>query len=1096
MSIIKKIFSNSHRNSLIIFNLIFLVIVFTNLVPHNKWFLGWDSINSELNNSLNIKRSLFASWQENYGLGTLGGHGFAAILPHSLITSFLSIFLSPNTIRPIFTFICYYLGGLGMYFLVKKLLSFISDNKFISYIALISSLFYLFNLATTLTFSVQLESFIVHFASLPWLFWIIIKLISSFSKKNIILFCLINFFASIQGFTPPLFIVYFIAILIFLFTYIIHHRFSPLTIKNSFLILFLTFIINAYWLLPFSYFSITRSNQTSQSYNNLVSTTDFIEKSEKYGTIENTMLLKGPYWDYYELGQYISKPLRDHHQNPLVPLIGYTFFILAIIGIITNFVKHKNYYFLGFTIIFIYFFSSINISTPPFSYLNKLIELISPIYHQAFRVPFTKFGIGTAFIVTILMGVGLLNLIQIKKNINFNRVIIGLFLSFIIFYNLPIFKGNFIFSKMYVNLPSAYLEIIDYFKSQPNGRIADMPQSCAEGWYGYKWDYFGSGFYWYGIKQPFLSRSFDVWNKNNENYYWEISQAFRRQDYNAIDQIFEKYNVDWILYDSNFLHCSEQKTFMNKDEFLNYFNQNPKYKLIKTFSEENILPIYLYQRASESDSFISISSNTPNIGPKYDYNDNDPVKTYPYISDDKNQYQQFFPFNNLFTKRSSKNKNFDINLTNNSIIFSTTLPPQLQNYKLDQNFLSDNYLPIILDIQKENSNNYQVLLNLETPIVTLDNNIISQKNDSIKLGEFKFSNSSPIEIVINHNPINFDNQPISNIFYLNSINTVQIINKNTGLEIFSWQENTIGSILTNINKSPIIIPNYKEGKLKIEVPIVKNSLISPQKIESPFNNTHPQLCNNITSSPAQNKYEISDSQDPKYIRLISQEVKQCLNLTINNISTNYSYLANIITRYQQGENLFLRVTNKNRPIGIDLYLQSSKTFNNEFFIIPSNIPDEIEYNFNFESKSFNKKTTINDINSLQLYLIPYNYFNNLKLIAPQISELQNNLNYQPKDVKHPNETFYKINLPIKTENKLIILYQSYSPEWLAFSKTNKFPFISPLKNHTTINNWGNAWELPNNIDPSTVYILFWPQILEFLGLGLIISSLIWVFKKK
>jgi hypothetical protein len=189
MSIIKKLFSQKFQIPLIIYHLIFLIIILTNLVPHDKWFLGWDSLNTELNPLLNIKRSLFAMWQENYGLGTLGGHGFAAILPHSLITGFLSIFFPPNLIRPIFTFACYYLGGLGIYFLIKKLLSFVSSNKFINYIALVGSLFYLFNLATSLIFSVQLESFIVHFASLPWLFWIIINLLSSFSKKNIILFC-------------------------------------------------------------------------------------------------------------------------------------------------------------------------------------------------------------------------------------------------------------------------------------------------------------------------------------------------------------------------------------------------------------------------------------------------------------------------------------------------------------------------------------------------------------------------------------------------------------------------------------------------------------------------------------------------------------------------------------------------------------------------------------------------------------------------------------------------------------------------------------------------------------------------------------------
>lgn len=1094
MLIIKKIFSKINQLPLVVYHLIFLVIILTNLIPHNQWFLGWDSINSELNTSLNIKRSLFASWEENYGLGTLGGHGFAAILPHSLINSFLSFTLPQNLIRPIFTFICYYLGGLGIYFLIRKLLSFISDNKFINYIALISSLFYLFNLATALTFSVQLEAFIIHFAALPWLFWIIVQLFSSFSKKNIIFFCLINFFASTQGFLPTLFIAYMVSLLLFLIAYIFSHRFSRLSLHHSFIIFLLTLIINAYWFLPFVYFSITRSSQTSQSYNNLVATTDFIEQSKKYGTLENTVLLKGPYWDSYELGEYIAAPWKNHHQNPVVPLIGYVFFFLAIIGIIISFIKHKNCYFLGFTFIFIYCFSSIAISTPPFSYLNQLIKIISPIYYQAFRVPFTKLGIGTAFSMSILISLALFYLIQIKKNININRIIIGLSLLFIIFYNLPVFKGKFIFPKMYVDLPSSYLQIIDYFKSQPDGRIADMPQSCPEGWYGYNWGYFGSGFYWYGVKQPFLSRSFDVWSQNNENYYWEVSQALLRQDYQSVDQIFEKYNVNWVLYDPNLLHCRAQKVFTNKDEFLDFFNNNSNYKLVKTFSSQNIFPISLYQRTTKSNSFVSLSSNLSNIGPVYNYNDNDPIKTSPYISDKEKPYQQFFPFRNLFTKRSSQNNNFTINIKDNSIIFSTILSPQLQSYKLNQNILADNYLPITIDIPKKSANLYEVLLNIKTPIVKLDQTIISQQPIQINLGGFKYSNSLPFQVIINNVPINIENKPISNVFYPNSINTIQIINNKKQI-IFSWQE-SITDLVSNYTKNTnIIIPSYKQGLLEIEVPIINIPPLSSLTIESPFNKIKPQLCDTTNSSPEKNKYEINEFQDPKYIRLISQNVKQCLSLTVDNISTNYSYLANIVTRHSQGENLFLNITNKNRPIGVNLYLQSSKTFENEFLIIPSNIPNELEYNFGFESKSFNE-TTINDIKSINLYAIPYYYLNNLNFSSTQIPASQNSLNYLPNNVKHPNETFYKVILPSETPNDFIILYQSYSPEWIAFYFNGLKPVF--LKDHVLINNWANGWKLPSTINDksSTIYIIFWPQILEFLGFILLIPAFIWILKKE
>ncbi len=59
--------------------------------------------NPEFNFVINFRRSFNAFWQENYGLGLLGGHGFAAALPHNLITLSFSLLLHVKAIRPLFT---------------------------------------------------------------------------------------------------------------------------------------------------------------------------------------------------------------------------------------------------------------------------------------------------------------------------------------------------------------------------------------------------------------------------------------------------------------------------------------------------------------------------------------------------------------------------------------------------------------------------------------------------------------------------------------------------------------------------------------------------------------------------------------------------------------------------------------------------------------------------------------------------------------------------------------------------------------------------------------------------------------------------------
>jgi len=97
--------------------------------------------------------------------------------------------------------------------------------------------------------------------------------------------------------------------------------------------------------------------------------------------------------------------------------------------------------------------------------------------------------------------------------------------------------------------------------------------------------------------------------------------------------------------------------------------------------------------------------------------------------------------------------------------------------------------------------------------------------------------------------------------------------------------------------------------------------------------------------------------------------------------------------------------------------------------------------------------------------------------------------------------FYKLQLAPKQaiaenvtlgENRQTVntltLSQSYDPAWLALQKIGNFKY-KPLP-HYQFNGWANAWSL--SADAQTVYLIFWPQLLEFVGLGLVAISLGWL----
>lgn len=684
------LFKTGYFWSLLVYHFLVAVVVLINM-PIGAWFVGWDSITPELNFGLNFQRAFFGMWQENYGVGLLGGHGFSATLPHTIITYLLSLVLPLEAIRPVFTFLCWYLGGLGVFFLSHLLLYSVAKVQkelfrariwVVDVLALIASLFYVFNLVTVQMFSVPLEAFVVHFAALPWLFLATIQVLKLPSKGNLLAFGVIGFFASVQGFIPSLFVAYVVALGIFLLVYILHRQDRRMACQRAFLVVLVTVLVNAYWLAPFAYFTATRAGDLLGAYNNVMSTPDFVEKSEKFGELSNVALFRGFYWEVEELGGYMLGAWREHHENFVIPVFGYLVFVLIVTGSIAGFFFKRNWIYLATSLVFLYFLASIAISTPPFSFIYQFLESLSPVYTHAFRSTFTKFGIGFAFASSILLSLGLFVLVSwiLRKWDAIRGVLVMLVIAFagVLFYAWPVFSGNFFFNKMLVDMPKPYFDVIEYFENQPSGRIADMPQDCAPGWYSYRWGYFGSGFYWYGVKQPFLSRTFDVWSRHNENYYWEVTKALRSRDYESFDQVMEKYDARWVLYDPNVLHCDTERAFLEASNLSRFFDGNSTWRLVKVFEgEEDIAPLRLYERQGASNTFVDLLVDPVNVGPVYKWSDSDKALEHgTYISTQARQYDIYYPFRELFTKRGSLEASFEVRELDESLVFSTFLPYQ------------------------------------------------------------------------------------------------------------------------------------------------------------------------------------------------------------------------------------------------------------------------------------------------------------------------------------------------------------------------------------------------------------------------------------
>lgn len=78
------------------------------------------------------------------------------------------------------------------------------------------------------------------------------------------------------------------------------------------------------------------------------------------------------------------------------------------------------------------------------------------------------------------------------------------------------------------------------------------------------------------------------------------------------------------------------------------------------------------------------------------------------------------------------------------------------------------------------------------------------------------------------------------------------------------------------------------------------------------------------------------------------------------------------------------------------------------------------------------------------------------------------------------------------ENENLLIYnQAFEKGWVALCGGK----ICDAK-HVLVNNWANGWVFTNDFDISRIKVVFWPQILEYFGLGITVVSLFLCFRGK
>jgi len=252
----------------------------------------------------------------------------------------------------------------------------------------------------------------------------------------------------------------------------------------------------------------------------------------------------------------------------------------------------------------------------------------------------------------------------------------------------------------------------------------------------------------------------------------------------------------------------------------------------------------------------------------------------------------------------------------------------------------------------------------------------------------------------------------------------------------------------------------------------------------------------------------------------------CLGINLPFLPQKYGYLLKINNKNLSGRRIFFYVLDQTKK---HAYLEERLKDDVEYFILPESYQYGLGYSIVFHNQSYQNLKSKNQIESVEVYLLPYQNLKSLFLTSNLLylkSDLIKNRTFEIVDfaAKKIDYFLYQISNFQISQNQFpatLYLSQSYHPGWKAYiSETCNvkhitckirnildtfFPFIfgKEIKEHVLVNNWANGFILKSNIKLLTsntnkfnIIIVFLPQYLEFLGFLMIGVGFLIVIKIK
>lgn len=194
------------------------------------------------------------------------------------------------------------------------------------------------------------------------------------------------------------------------------------------------------------------------------------------------------------------------------------------------------------------------------------------------------------------------------------------------------------------------------------------------------------------------------------------------------------------------------------------------------------------------------------------------------------------------------------------------------------------------------------------------------------------------------------------------------------------------------------------------------------------------------------------------VRYESINTPLCDSVSLPGIDHDRGYVVEIESNNESGFPLELCISN-NLTSHCDLFehLHESNQYLSERFLILPLRDYGSGYTLNFNNFTIRGRASVNNIKSIKIYI-------------------------------YPNQKTVSTSSEVSVQG-MFILSQAFDPGWTAWERISTFPYLRPLSNHVLVNNWENGWTYKG--DAKNIVVFFWPQMLQWIGFGLLPIPFLW-----